>query len=495
MKNLNKYILFFSAFFLILILSVSCSKTKTNVFISDRHGLSFNPVKLQILTRSGNKENANTLVLFDHHNDVSSDLSSVKSYNWVGNLIDEGLVNKVIWVSALKLNDLEIASRKNWLINNMEKTSLEFQEKVLSAFEIIDFETLSKRKLKNAVITFDFDILTENCGQTFNEQSAFIKKAIKWMKKNESPLVTLALSAVYQANPEETWNWLVTFLENADFSGDWYFQSGYYNEQNESNEDLTGWANWKKSPQIFNRYENSFYKGAYLWLNAPLKIQKLLGSKNLAPFGGSATENVIQIFNQANKNNSSDFNSLNSFKTMEHMTQIARNAIEQTVDGKMFYPLEQNISFTNPESKGIAVRIRTTEKDKGCYALYSCKFEDASIEYAACEAAKDPRYGFLTSTTDQNLFINITIFDSWTPMEDCYDFIPGYDSLLIEDLAFTNKDEQFTLLQSAIASEYNCSKDDFLERICRKAKLPADYYKTGNLKFYKAASITFTDGL
>lgn len=493
MKNLIKYILFFSAFFLILILSVSCSKTKTNVFISDRHGLSFNPVKLQILTRSGKKENADTLVLFDHHNDVSSDLSSVKSYNWVGKLIDEGLVNKVIWVSALKLNDLEIASRKNWLINNMEKTSPEFQEKVLSAFEIIDFETLSKRKLKNAVITFDFDILTQNCGQTFNEQSAFIKKAIKWMKKSKSPLVTLALSAVYQANPEETWNWLATFLENADFSGDWYFQSGYYHEENESNEDLKGWSNWKQSPEIFNHYENSFYRGAYLWLNAPLKIKKLLGSKNLNPYGGSATEDVIKIFNQADINHFSDFNSLNSLKNMEHMTQIARKAIEQTVDGKMFYPLEQNIIFTNPESKGIAVRIRTTQKDKGCYALYSCKFEDASIEYAACEAAKDPRYGFLTSTTEEPLYINITIFDSWTPMEDCYDFIPGYDSLLLENLCPENNDGQFTLLQSAIASEFDCSKENFLERICRKAKLSPDFYKTENARFYKAASITFTD--
>ena len=77
----------------------SCGLKKTQIHLHDRHGLSYDFVKAY-----AQEHGAITLVLLDYHHDIRPEIESVTSVNWVGKLVEEDYVKKVIWLSVFLIS-------------------------------------------------------------------------------------------------------------------------------------------------------------------------------------------------------------------------------------------------------------------------------------------------------------------------------------------------------------------------------------------------------
>ena len=79
-------------------------------------------------------------------------------------------------------------------------------------------------------------------------------------------------------------------------------------------------------------------------------------------------------------------------------------------------------------------------------------------------------------------------------MNGALDFVPGFDSLIMDNPDAPTEDLKRTLLQASVATEHAYSQADFLRRLCRKAKIDGDAWQdeSQKLEFYKALTITYT---
>ena len=183
---------------------------------------------------------------------------------------------------------------------------------------------------------------------------------------------------------------------------------------------------------------------------------------------------------------------------LERLHQTAIKALEAYFsESPLPPPPESHCAFGDKRSRGIAVRYRTATEDRGCLALYSGLdfsqgYAEAGAGYASQEAARDPRYRWITPEELDGLFINISLFSYWEPMAGYDDFIPGLDSLILVNPQAESEGAREILLQASIASERGYSKEDFLRRLSVKAGLHTDGYKSPGVTFYKAKTVSYT---
>lgn len=483
----------------LLFLITLCSCQKKTVFLSDRHGLSYDQIKQNFLNTK-----KDTLILFDFHNDVNFVTEETASYNWVGKLIKEDVLKKVYWICGYDLSPSQLDSKQKWLLQNAERGFPEDQRKVQNAFFITDFTSFNSMKLqKNYAVTVDFDLFTlSEISETRRTSEkltaeAFVLAVSKWIKNHNPDLTTLCLSAVYQPVPEKAWNCLDLFLNDFSHSNTrWILKSGEFGEKPESNEDLAGWENWTQNQDVFMEYDCSFFKGAYLWINTPEKIRKNLLAKKISCENDDETTAMV-IESWKNKDSSENAFSSGMFtkEYFDFLGKVAFNSLKETIDGKRFENPEQKKAFLDENNTGVAVRFRKSRNDRGCFALHFGldlnQVEDA-VKYCAFEDAADPRYEEISEEELPELFVNLSIFNSWIPMKDCYDFVPGYDSVVVENQDNSDYSARYTLLQASIASEYSYTKEDFLKRLCKKAGIPQTDFSSEKLKYYKASTVTYT---
>ncbi|MBP5603744.1 MAG: AMMECR1 domain-containing protein, partial [Treponema sp.] len=154
--------------------------------------------------------------------------------------------------------------------------------------------------------------------------------------------------------------------------------------------------------------------------------------------------------------------------------------------------------LSEKNSVGVAVRFRTLTNYRGCFALY-CGIEnlEGAIRHCAYEAAKDPRYPYIEKAELDGLYVNISIFSDWQKMSSALDFVPGFDSLIMDNPDAPTEDLKRTLLQASVATEHAYSQSDFLRRLCRKAQIAETAYKNAPqaLAFYKSPTLTYTEKL
>ena len=181
----------------------SCSAKKQMVFVSDRHGLSYDVVLHAELALQG----YSTLVLFDQHNDASSYDAEVTSFNWVGRLVESGFIKKVYWVPSYKLDDFSKRANQKYLRKNLSELEDVRAERILNAFYICGLDELKKLDLGKVIVTFDFDVLCKA-----QEPASFIAEATAWIESQNCKLLTLAFSSAYQDEPAESLGWLETFV-------------------------------------------------------------------------------------------------------------------------------------------------------------------------------------------------------------------------------------------------------------------------------------------
>ncbi|MBO6100216.1 MAG: hypothetical protein J6P07_02650, partial [Spirochaetaceae bacterium] len=79
-------------------------------------------------------------------------------------------------------------------------------------------------------------------------------------------------------------------------------------------------------------------------------------------------------------------------------------------------------------------------------------------------------------------------------MNGALDFVPGFDSLIMDNPDAPTEDLQRTLLQASVATERGYSQAAFLRRLCRKARIDRDVWQdeSQKLEFYKTPTITYT---
>lgn len=460
--------------------------------MSDRHALSFDVVK-DWCEKAGCK----TLVLFDQHNDVSADSSIIHSYDWAGQLVDRGVVSEVYWVCQSTTSDLELMAKRRWLEQNTRNKSEKNAGRVLEAFHIVDFERFLKiPPRKPYAVSVDLDLYDSEAER---DPVRFIRETCGFLRAERCPLVTVCLSAAYQKSPDTAWNYLETFMQDSPKTARWLFASGDFGEKEESREEQEAFARWKNGIEAFQGHQCGFYRGAYLWLNAPPTIQELFARKKVISYDTEDKTSAAILTAMQDKSATERLLSPYSSKEgLEQLHQSALSALEAYFSGTPLPPPpESHCAFDDERSRGIAVRYRTATEDRGCLALYSgLDFAQGDAEagagYASWEAARDPRYDYIRPEELDGLFINISIFSYWEEMDGWDDFVPGLDSLLLVNPEAESPGQRETLLQASLASERGYTKEAFLRRLSQKAGLGADGYQSPGLRFYKAKTISYT---
>ena len=459
----------------------SCGCKKTQIHLHDRHGLSYETVKAY-----AQKHGALTLVLLDYHHDIRPEIQNVNSVNWVGKLIEEDYVKKVIWLSGKKLLLPNRNARMAWLERSLKNTYPQTADKMRQAVQLVDWDDLQEVRLSGPfVITLDFDVFMKDPG---NPPELFVDELCTWIQKQKPELLTLAFSAAYQPDPDKAWAWLEQFTEGYEARSDWFLESGDFGESFESNDEALAWSQWRKNPARYEEAEAAFYPGAYFWQNAPEKCIKLLKGKKLRAGNQSARE----ILGTWSDKELTAMKEKFSASRMQALCDLAGRSVAQYFDGEDFEaPLQD--SSRSEQTYGIAVRFRNAEEDRGCLSLYegiSGKDDDidGAVKYCAKEALVDPRYLPVRPEESADLYINISVFGAWKEMTSPYDFQPGLHSLILVD-----ETGEKTLLQAAIALERSYTREEFLARLSNKAGLGFDGWKNNALHFYRAQTITYSD--
>ncbi len=474
--------------FLSSISLISCRKT-TQIHLHDRHVLSYDLVK-----NYAEEHGAVNLILLDYHHDIRPEYEVINSVDWVGKLVEEDYVKKVIWLSGKKLLLPNRNARMAWLERSLKNTYPDTADKMRNAVQLVDWYDLQELKFGGSrgvasadisgpfVITLDFDVFTKDPG---NPPELFVDELCNWIQKQKPELLTMCLSASYQPDPENAWRWLNRFITGYKRSADWYLESGDFGEKEESRDDFEAHKKWAELPEVYKNAEAPFYSGGYLWQNAPAFLTKSLIEKKINA-GNETAKEILYIWNDKKlKSMKQTFNE----EKLHEMAALAKSTMHQFFEGKDFYAPNQNI-LTDKENYGVAVRFRNSEEDRGCLSLYTgIIYEDMekAVQYCTKEALVDPRYTNIRQEEEKSLITNISVFSDWESMNSCYDFTPGLHSLLLEDST-----GEKTLLQAAIALERNYSCEAFLSRLSNKAGLGFDGWKDEGLKFYKARTITYS---
>lgn len=490
MKNKNRVRLHIShglqaslaSFLLIflLFLFISCGHKKTQIHLHDRHGLSYDLVK-----EYAEAHGTLTLILLDYHHDIRPEIEKVNSVNWVGKLIEEDYVKKVIWLSGKKLLLPNRNSRMAWLERSLKNTYPETADKMRNAVQLVDWDDLQTLELNGPfAITLDFDIFMKDPG---NPPELFVDELCTWIQKQKPELVTLAFSAAYQPEPDKAWAWFEQFTKAYKLRADWFLESGEFGEKFESKDEALAREQWRKNPAKYCLPENPFYSGAYFWQNAPEKCIELLKAKKIQA-GNESAQEILDCWKDSEL---SEMKEKFSASRMQSLCQLADRAAEEYFAGQDFAAPLQNLQGAE-KTYGIAVRFRNVEEDRGCLSLYegiSGKDNDIeeAVQFCAKEALIDPRYLPVRQEESADLYTNISVFGSWEKMTSPYDFQPGLHSLLLVD-----ESGEKTLLQASIALERNYTREEFLARLSNKAELGFDGWKKNNQHFYRAKTITYT---
>ena len=411
--------------------------------------------------------------MLDYHSDVHPGQRELTSVNWAGRLVEEKLVSKIIWVSGRTLLLPNRNARMKWLGRCLQDAYPETASFIKDRIQLCDYNDLIHLSLKKPyVITLDFDVFTKNPGP---DPDAFTDELCTWIQMQKPDLLTLAFSASYETEPSAAWERFARFINNYQKKSNWYFESGAFGEEVESLDDLN-----KES-------YNAYGRGAYVWLRAPDQVRDALLSKNAQPVNEEAKTIVAHWKNETLKELRQEFPP--ETITLYHDTaHTVLNDLLKNQKSPSFYSVpKQTCSITDSKSRGVAVRFKTAETDRGCLSLYGGMTEMTdAVSYCAQEAQHDPRYTNISA--GETLFINISLFGPWQQMSSPLDFTPGQDSVLMEDVATGER----TLLQGAIALEHNYSREAFLSRLSHKAGLGFDGWKNEGIRFWKAPTLTNT---
>jgi len=424
----------------------------------------------------GKKHPGSTLVLIDYHHDIGSPDPGILSSNWVGKLLKDGTIERVVWVSGRDLLLPNRNARIAWLRRTLRHYAPSEASLIESKIELADWHSLRARSIPGSVaITVDFDSFSHDPG---DPRERFVDEIAEWIAREKPELLTLSLSAAYQNNPDIGWSCLERFI--AAYSGkatrsSWYLESGPYGQKSEGTEELAAWREWYSRRDVFGRRNMSFLPGASIWIAPPLTLRERLLSLSLRPGDETA---VDIITGWADGGASAMERTYPSSVTDEALAAAAASLRAGWSGAPQALPKSGSGNF------GLAVRLQSDGADRGCFAVYQGLSDlVSSAAYCARLAAKDPRYPEVQSREASSLDFEVSIFGPWEAMKGPEDFLPGLDSVLLKS------GNETTLLQASVAAERGYDRVAFLSRLSNKAGLGIDGWKKPGLVFYRAKTV------
>jgi len=413
-----------------------------------------------------------TLLLLDYHHDISALQPGVTSFNWVGALLNEGLLSRVIWVSGRTLLLPNRNSRMKWLRRSMEGFAPSDAERIQSRVTLMDWSELRTLQIRGPyVVSLDLDILAHDPGDS---PERFLDELSGWIAARRPPLLTVAFSAAYQRDASTSWKWIERFVRCfAESGASWYLEGGTESSRPESLEENGSWGLWETLPDSFARYGQGFWPGLGIWVEAPMSFRDALEERAVRPGDKSASE-VLSGWIDADR-----LTLEHRFppKALDRLATSAAISLESGWKGRRAPEPPAGLSAT-----GVAVRLLDHGLDRGCLSLYEGVSDiEEAVQYCVQAAAKDPRYPPVFAKERPELEVELSIFGPWHVMKDPMDFRPGLDSLLLEEGGRT------TLLQSSLAVERRYDRSAFLTVLARKAGLNG--WNAPGIIFKRAATI------
>lgn len=472
-------------FFILTLASCVSSSGHPEIHIHDRHGLSAPPIQSYARAHKGT-----TLVLFDYHHDAgpfNAGDPEILSTNWVGRLIADGSLKKVLWVSGRDLLLPAQNARRAWLQRKLSSLPYDTASLIQQRLILTDWHELENETLKGPLaVTVDFDIFCHDPGDS---PRRFAAEIARWIAQQNPGILTLALSAAYQNNAAQAWELYGDFISlyarsSAGMKSEYFLEAGPYSARPEGEEERKAWLLWESERSRFGRRGSVFLPGAAVWIGAPLPLRHQLCMMPVHAGDRSAVDIISGWQDRDEAGLEADFPPGRS----DALLGRAAAAIEDLWQGRALAAgstaPEGSVRRTAPAPGGIALRIQNRGRDRGClsYCRQSTSPESDVAECARA-AARDPRYSPLSPSEKDKLDLELSVYGAWKPMENPLDFRPGLDSLLLVDGA------DMTVLQASVAAERGYSREEFLRRLSLKAKLGPDGWKRGGLRFRRAATI------
>ena len=168
-------------------------------------------------------------------------------------------------------------------------------------------------------------------------------------------------------------------------------------------------------------------------------------------------------------------------KEKKELLKLARRAVHTYItSGKRFRPQIANPKFET--DRAVFVTVSKDGNLRGCIGHMQpiMPLYQSVIENAISASSSDPRFPPIQESELQSLDIEISILSSLRLLKNVSDIEIGRHGLVIQ------KGVNRGILLPQVASEHGWTRDEFLERICQKAGLPAHSWKNAYLFTFTA---------
>lgn len=455
---------------ILCVILASCARPELH--LHDRHCLSYPLVASYAKSHPGT-----TLVLLDYHHDVGPVGDDPSSSNWVGLLLRDRAVSRVLWVSGRDLLLPNRNARLAWLRRKLASFPPSEASRIESRITLADWHELEKKRLGGPlIVSLDFDLFCHDPG---NPPERFVDEIGAWMRRQSPGLVTLALSAAYEGDAPSAWSRLERFAalygRGASGRAAWFLEAGSRDPAAEGEEERTAWRLWDSRREAFGRRDAAFMPGAGIWISPPTGLRAALLRLGIRP-GDETAKDMLSGWRDGDR---ADLERRFPQSATDEALAAAAVALEEVWRGGAPIPLKPGAA-----ASGLALRIQKNGSDRGCLALYRGVSDPlAAAAYCASLAARDPRYPAVLSVERPALDLELSMFGPWREMSDPRDFRPGLDSLMLVD------GDKLTLLQAPVASERGYGREKFLARLSNKAGLGEGGWKGRGLRYMRAATI------
>jgi AmmeMemoRadiSam system protein B/AmmeMemoRadiSam system protein A len=176
-----------------------------------------------------------------------------------------------------------------------------------------------------------------------------------------------------------------------------------------------------------------------------------------------------------------------SIKEKKKLLKVAREALKVHMDGKETKNLK--VDGVLAEKRGAFVTLNKRGKLRGCigYIQPHRSLATAVQEMAIAAATRDARFKPVTKKELKHVDIEISVLSRLEKVEDISEIKIGHDGLYIIAKGSSG------LLLPQVATDQKWGRDEFLENVCYKARLPKDAWKDKDARLYRFSAEVFQE--
>lgn len=169
------------------------------------------------------------------------------------------------------------------------------------------------------------------------------------------------------------------------------------------------------------------------------------------------------------------------------LLQLARGSLEAHFRGQPPPRLSSDRAEAFGQPRGLFVTLKRGGHLRGCIGTLSPEGDLTRVvaEFARRAALEDPRFPPLSHEELRECELEISVLTAPQPLEAPEEIVIGRDGLIVEGRGRRG------LLLPQVATEWGFSAARFLQETCRKAGLPADAWREGQVRVWKFQAEVF----